>query len=115
MFYKSVLGDYLQNHCQPNSNSSCVACEDRLPSCKTLKDGNNPYPDRPISEYYINCVQNRTVSVEACQVSRYDPVRRKCSTTIDPGMYNFNLACSYESMWFTNRFSLSRFKIISVT
>ncbi|XP_071165550.1 uncharacterized protein [Mytilus edulis] len=77
--------DYLQNHCPPNV-TNCVPCEDRLPTCKSLNDGNNAYPGRPVSEYYINCFSNRTVSVEACQVSLYDPVRRRCSSKINSGV-----------------------------
>lgn len=77
-------GDYLQNHCELNS-ANCVPCEDRLPSCINLPDNNNPYPGKLDSEYYIKCYRNRTVSVEACQVSKYNPVTRQCSENFSPG------------------------------
>lgn len=75
--------DYLQNHCELNS-ANCVPCEDRLPSCINLPDNNNPYPGKLDSEYYIKCYRNRTVSVEACQVSKYNPVTRQCSENFSP-------------------------------
>ncbi|KAK3095139.1 hypothetical protein FSP39_010723 [Pinctada imbricata] len=74
--------DYLQNHCGPKS-TDCTPCEDRLPSCIGLPDDNNRFPGRPVSEYYIKCFRNRTVSVEACQVSKYDRTTRECSSRID--------------------------------
>ncbi|XP_065924132.1 uncharacterized protein [Magallana gigas] len=75
--------DYLQNHCEQNS-ANCVPCEDRLPSCINLPDNNNPYPGKLDSEYYIKCYRNRTVSVEACQVSKYNPATRQCSENVSP-------------------------------
>lgn len=80
-------GDYLQNHCEQNS-ANCVPCEDRLPSCINLPDNNNPYPGKLDSEYYIKCYRNRTVSVEACQVSKYNPATRQCSENVSPGRLN---------------------------
>ncbi|XP_069104084.1 LOW QUALITY PROTEIN: uncharacterized protein [Argopecten irradians] len=77
--------DYLQNHCPPNY-PGCQPCEERLPSCVSLPDGNNPFPGRPSSEFYIQCFQNRTVSVEACQVSQYDHSIRSCSPQINPNL-----------------------------
>uniref|UniRef100_A0A8W8J0X8 Chitin-binding type-2 domain-containing protein n=1 Tax=Magallana gigas TaxID=29159 RepID=A0A8W8J0X8_MAGGI len=77
-------GDYLQNHCEQNS-ANCVPGEDRLPSCINLPDNNNPYPGKLDSEYYIKCYRNRTVSVEACQVSKYNPATRQCSENVSPG------------------------------
>lgn len=82
-FHFPLLGDYLQNHCERNS-ADCVPCEDRLPSCINLPDNNNPYPGKLDSEYYIKCYRNRTVSVEACQVSKYNPATRECSQTVSP-------------------------------
>lgn len=77
-------GDYLQSHCELNS-ANCVPGEDRLPSCINLPDNNNPYPGKLDSEYYIKCYRNRTVSVEACQVSKYNPATRQCSENVSPG------------------------------
>ena len=77
-----LAGDYLQNHCSINS-TDCMACEDRLPGCINLPDGHNPFPGRAVSEYYVKCFRNRTVSVEACQVSLYDQKTRECSSMID--------------------------------
>ncbi|XP_061184903.1 uncharacterized protein LOC133192909 isoform X1 [Saccostrea echinata] len=74
--------DYLQNHCEMNA-TDCTPCEERLPSCINLPDNNNPYPNKPNSEYYIKCYRNRTVSVEACQVSKYNPATRDCSDRVD--------------------------------
>lgn len=79
-------GDYLQNHC-PKGRQNCQPCETRLPSCVGLPDQHNPFPGRPNTEFYIRCLSNRTNSVEACQVSLYDPVTRGCSMEIDTGKY----------------------------
>ncbi|KAL5005503.1 hypothetical protein ScPMuIL_018959 [Solemya velum] len=75
--------DYLQNQCPPGSQD-CVACDQRLPSCVNLADGHNPFPGRPNTEFYIRCYKNRTVAVEVCQVSLYDPAKKACSDKIHP-------------------------------
>lgn len=85
-----LSGEYLQNRCPPNVKD-CAPCEQRLPRCIGLPDGNNAFPGRPFSEYYIKCFRNRTVSVEACQVSLYDQTLRTCSPTIDQGTLSFLL------------------------
>ena len=81
-FLLYVTGEYLQTQCLQNA-VNCTPCPERLPSCIGLPDGNNPFPTRPSSQYYVKCFQNRTVAVEVCQVSLFDPVTRECSNVID--------------------------------
>ncbi|WAR27974.1 hypothetical protein MAR_013678 [Mya arenaria] len=77
--------EYLQTRCL-SSAVNCTPCPERLPSCIGLPNGNNPFPTRPNSQYYVNCFMNRTVAVEVCQVSLFDPVTRECSSVIDAGV-----------------------------
>lgn len=81
-----ISGEYLQTQCLQNA-VNCTPCPERLPSCIGLPDGNNPFPTRPNSQYYVKCFQNRTVAVEVCQVSLFEPSTRECSNVIDASMY----------------------------
>lgn len=74
--------EYLQTQCLQNA-VNCTPCPERLPSCVGLPDGNNAFPTRPRSQYYVKCFQNRTVAVEVCQVSLFDTTIRECSNVID--------------------------------
>lgn len=74
--------EYLQTQCLQNA-VNCTPCPERLPSCIGLPDGNNAFPSRPSSQYYVKCFKNRTVAVEVCQVSLFDPGTRECSNVID--------------------------------
>lgn len=82
----TISGEYLQTQCLQNA-VNCTPCPERLPSCIGLPDGNNPFPTRPNSQYYVKCFQNRTVAVEVCQVSLFEPSTRECSNVIDASMY----------------------------
>lgn len=84
-----ISGEYYQTRCR-RGDPTCTPCEERLPSCIGLPDGANAFPNRPNSEYYVKCFQNRTVAVEVCQVSLFDEATRACSNNIDPSKYKNN-------------------------
>ena len=75
-------GEYFQTRCR-KGDPSCTPCEERLPSCIGLPEGANAFPNRRNSEFYVKCLQNRTVAVEVCQVSLFDETTRACSNNID--------------------------------
>lgn len=83
-----MSGEYLQNQCigpggEPALN--CEPCVDRLPSCIGLQDGNNTFPGRQNTPYYITCYLNRTILVRTCEDGVYDQTSRACMTKLDPG------------------------------
>ncbi|KAK3589928.1 hypothetical protein CHS0354_034946 [Potamilus streckersoni] len=74
--------EYLQTQCLEGA-ANCTPCVERLPSCVGLEDGNNAFPGRTNSEYYVKCFRNRTVAVEVCQVSLFDQSIKRCSSDIN--------------------------------
>ena len=81
-----ILGQYLQNQCNP-ADSSCVRCPERLPNCEGLPDGENPVPGHHWSHDYVRCYKNRTLSVESCRNGYFNPWSRKCVNSIKKGRY----------------------------
>ena len=82
-FYVSSLGQYDHNLCSA-SDSSCVACQVRLPDCTGLPDGENAVTGMLWSVNYIVCQSNRTTDVKQCRRGVFDPNVRKCSETVGP-------------------------------
>lgn len=78
-------GEYRQNRC-PSTNTSCVPCADRLPSCVGLPNGQNSFAGQIWSPYYVDCVDNRTYTVHYCRHGWFHPVQRICVTQIHPGL-----------------------------
>lgn len=71
----------------------CVLpCIERSPSCIGLPTGNNTFPGRELSPFYITCVQERTLAVGICRYGVYDPTLRRCTADLDPS--EFLIACS---------------------
>jgi len=48
-----VVGEYLQNQMCPGGAGQCAPCEQRIPSCAGLENGNNSFPGR--DNFYIVC------------------------------------------------------------
>nr|XP_022322146.1 uncharacterized protein LOC111123822 isoform X3 [Crassostrea virginica] len=76
--------EYHQNLCSA-SNSSCQPCSERLPSCVGLSNGQNPMPGRAWSSNFVDCLDNRTLTVNNCKNGWFHPVQRKCVSQIYPG------------------------------
>lgn len=62
---------------------NCVPCDQRLPSCYGVPDGNQPFPGEP--NKYIVCLSDRTIRTESCELGQFDPIRAACSVKFDPG------------------------------
>lgn len=79
-----VLGEYSQNLC-PRGDTSCPPCNTRLPSCIGLPDGQMAVPGREYTDIYVDCKQNRTMSVNHCSSGFFDPGLHICVTKINSG------------------------------
>lgn len=77
LFIYFTLGQYLQNQC-PAGDDGCLPCPTRLPSCLTLPDGANPFPNPDKSSGYFICDQNRTIAIKTCSVGFFDTTSRQC-------------------------------------
>lgn len=77
-------GQYFQNIC-PAGNTSCTPCADRKPSCVGQPDGNNAVPGKAWSQDFMTCSKDRTLSTPTCPVGQFDPSKRSCISTINPG------------------------------
>ncbi|XP_062614312.1 uncharacterized protein LOC134276046 [Saccostrea cucullata] len=76
------LGQYEQNNC-PATDKNCVPCAERLPSCVGLPDGNNIFPSRAHTRWYIRCYQNRTLEVTRCPPNTiFDITTYTCTSSI---------------------------------
>lgn len=82
-----LSGEYSQNLCRPG-DSTCVPCNTRLPSCVGLPDGHVAVPGREYSDTYLDCKQNRTLSVNKCPSGFFDAGLHMCVTKINSGNVN---------------------------
>ncbi|KAK3583066.1 hypothetical protein CHS0354_004011 [Potamilus streckersoni] len=71
-------GDYIQFNCSL-TDKNCLPCRERLPSCSGLPDGKKGFLSRSASPEYIECFQNRTISVGKCWSGDYDEEHRQCN------------------------------------
>lgn len=82
-----ILGQYQANLCLAN-DPTCVPCQDRLPSCISVADGVNAFPNRLWKPSYITCYKNRTVlPLDKCQNGYFHPVQQRCSSNVNKGTY----------------------------
>ncbi|KAL3884668.1 hypothetical protein ACJMK2_024786 [Sinanodonta woodiana] len=73
---------YDQNLCH-STNSSCLPCPERLPSCIGLPDGANRFVGREWKSEYVTCYMNRTMEISQCSKGEYfHPKERKCKTSV---------------------------------
>ncbi|KAK3583070.1 hypothetical protein CHS0354_004015 [Potamilus streckersoni] len=73
---------YDQNLCH-STNSSCLPCSERLPSCIGLPDGVNPFVGREWKSEFVTCYMNRTMEISQCSKGEYfHPKERKCKTSL---------------------------------
>lgn len=81
-----LSGDYMQNQCAYRPNDlNCKRCEDRLPSCVGLPDGNNTFPGQELTPRYVTCMNNRTIKVNQCVRGYFNPSRLACMNRLRPG------------------------------
>lgn len=89
LFIYFVKGEYLQNRCDA-ADTACTPCEDRMPSCVGLPDGDNMYPGKPMSELYVNCSMDRTISMKKCQRGLFDQSTKQCVEDVTDSTYYSN-------------------------
>ena len=78
----TILGEYMQNVICPASTPECLPCEQRIPSCAGLENGNNSFVGR--DSFYIVCKDERTLYVRECVQGTFDPLTRSCKA-VAPG------------------------------
>lgn len=66
-----------------------LSCEERSPSCEGQPNGNNTFPQRELTPFYMTCLRERTLSVGVCRYGIYDPTLRYCTTDLDECKFNF--------------------------
>ena len=96
MFLFSV-GEYVTNQCPTPVNIGCVPCEERIPSCMSLPDGNNAISGKEYTAYYADCYFNRTMMVRKCNGGFFDPDLRICVKEINSGLL-LSLICIFLSL-----------------
>ena len=72
----------MQNVICPASTPECLPCEQRIPSCAGLENGNNSFVGR--DSFYIVCQDERTLYVRECVQGTFDPLTRSCKA-VAPG------------------------------
>ncbi|XP_071175832.1 uncharacterized protein [Mytilus edulis] len=73
--------EYLQNRCNA-SDTSCLPCPKRLPSCVGHPDGDNSFPNKLWMSDYITCYKNRTLNVTQCSHGYFNPRTVKCEDAV---------------------------------
>ena len=66
----------MQNVICPGGTQDCLPCEQRIPSCAGLENGNNSFVGR--DSFYIVCQDQRTLYVRECIGGKFDPLTRSC-------------------------------------
>ncbi|XP_062614311.1 uncharacterized protein LOC134276045 [Saccostrea cucullata] len=82
---------YKQNLCLA-TDSSCLPCTQRLPSCVGLDDGYHGFFGQEWYSKYFQCYKNRTIDILNCN-GYFDPSAKKCVDKILPE--NVNGFCKY--------------------
>jgi len=77
-----LAGEYLQNQVCPPGAGTCLPCEQRIPSCAGLENGNNSFVGR--DNFYIVCQDERTLYVRECVGGVFDPMSRTCKLPAGP-------------------------------
>ncbi|ESO96183.1 hypothetical protein LOTGIDRAFT_231869 [Lottia gigantea] len=56
--------EYRRGHCRHGrNNDQCIPC---AANCVTLHDGDNVYPGRALTSYYLSCASGRTLNIKTC-------------------------------------------------
>lgn len=76
------LGEYDQNLC-PDNDHGCSPCLSRLPSCVGKSDGEQAFPGRLWTPWFIECYKNRTIQVGNCGRGIFDPNLGDCVAELD--------------------------------
>lgn len=63
-----------------------------------MVNGNNTYPGRDLSPFYMTCLGERTQTVGICRFGVYDPTLRACTTELDPGN-QFDILSCYDGLY----------------
>ena len=70
-------GHYVQN-----TGTDCTAIT--TPGCEGQPDGPNPYPNKVLTQEYLICSKNETVSTQVCPPGEvFDPIKLQCTVTLD--------------------------------
>jgi hypothetical protein len=56
------LGDYLTTRNSCEGEMCAIPCEERSPSCVGYPNGNNTFPGRQLTPFYMTCLLERTLS-----------------------------------------------------
>lgn len=81
MFYL-YLGDYKKQ--QICTTKTCPPCQQDNPSCVGKRDGPQATPNKP--EYFMQCKDERTISVTQCPPTApiFDVTTGSCTVTLNP-------------------------------
>lgn len=78
-----MLGDYVQH---AGTGAACEAIS--TPGCSGMPDGPNPYPHRLLTEFYLMCQGNKTISTQNCvNGDVFDPIKLACTKDLDMCKY----------------------------
>lgn len=78
----NFAGEYKQNQCTDN-DGTCLPCLSRLPSCVGLPNGEQEFPGRLWTPWFIECFLNRTVNIGNCGRGVFDPNIKDCVAELD--------------------------------
>lgn len=85
------LGDYLTTRNSCEGEMCAIPCEERSPSCVGYPNGNNTFPGRQLTPFYMTCLLERTLSVGICKYGVYDPTKKYCTTDLDPCKFSYDI------------------------
>ena len=73
-------GDYVRHQC---SGQHCTPCTDLIPGCEDVPNGPTSYQGRLLTKFYLQCLNNKTQSIEICRDGVFDPVLGRCTREVD--------------------------------
>jgi len=80
-----ISGEYDKNLCNPG-DMKCESCPKRLPSCRSLPDGDEAVQSALWTDLYVTCLLNRTMAVRHCPNGQvFDPNQLHCVSKIPKG------------------------------
>nr|XP_022335507.1 uncharacterized protein LOC111132108 [Crassostrea virginica] len=72
--------DYVRHQC---SGQGCTPCTDLIPGCEDVPNGPTSYQGRLLTKFYLQCLNNKTQSIEICRDGVFDPVLGRCTREVD--------------------------------
>lgn len=86
----NFAGEYKQNQCTDN-DGTCLPCLSRLPSCVGLPNGEQEFPGRLWTPWFIECFLNRTVNIGNCGRGVFDPNIKDCVAELDKSKWRVQI------------------------